>query len=390
MTTPVDVETVASIHDVEPACWNRLVGPDAFYQSHGWLASVERDRTARPRYLLALAGGRLAGALPVYLQLGEHRSFYAADRFRALLGIGGDYLLAGARRGFRSTILRDPGAPPEAQDGIDRALLGAALDAAREGGLRGVVIPFTPLRELERVGRVLPVRATYDSADAVIAGASAGLEVLLNGIPGKRRYTSRKEERTYAAAGWRTGVERLGECLADAARLVALVEQRHGQPTHDFLVRRLFRWQMTAVQPEAAVLTCRHAEGDLVGCAVNYPWRDMLYNHAVGLDYARLRDSYEYFNLMIYGAVRHAAASGLDRVHLSIATRAKLQRGAVARPLWTGALLLDDRRARPGVSVVDPDGMRRHMADLGEFRHAFQSRDWAPSFGQASAAARAD
>jgi predicted N-acyltransferase len=378
----IRIVTAPSIRDIEPLAWDRLAGPDAFFQSHGWLASVERDRTARCRYLLALVDGCLVGALPIYRQVSEYRSFYLADRFQRLLGLDGDYLLAGARRGFHSTVLRAADVPETVRDDIDRALLEAGLATAREEGLRGVVIPFMPTSELERAGRVVAVRAAYDSADAVIADAGDGVEALLGRLSAKRRYTSRKELRIYGAAGWRTGAESLTECLSEAARLVTVVEHRHGHPTHDFLVRRMFRRQLSAVGREAAVLTCRDAQGELVGCTVNYPWHDTLYNHTVGLDYARLRDSYEYFNLLIYRAVQHAAANGLGRVHLSIATRAKLQRGAIARPLWTAALLLDDRRLRSGVRLVDPDGMRRGIAQLGEFSHAFLSSDWTPTFAE--------
>jgi predicted N-acyltransferase len=388
MTKPdlanLSIEILRSIHEMKPGQWNELAGADDFYQSHDWLAVIERDSSAAPRYLVGFLGGRLAGALPVYQVAREGSTPYQPGRFRDLLHVQGDYLVAGARRCYRSDVMLANWLPPAVQDQVAGALLRAALAVAVQNGMSGVALFYLPSAALRRLGRVLPVTAAFDSAETVITGVRTGIDAYLSRLSSKRRCKIRKEMRTFVAAGWRTEVTRLADCLAEVASLVSKVEQRHGHLTPDVLLRRAFRWQVQAVDDRAVVFTCRDGGGEIVACAVNYVWRDTLYSRAVGLDYARLDGSFVYFNLLIYRAIEYAAEQGLDRLHLGLASTAKVERGAVASPLWTAAVRADTADGAPGIRLVDPAAMRRWSEPYGCYSHALPAETWAlPDVGQA-------
>lgn len=372
-------ETVHTIREADSDQWNTLAGPDDFYQSHEWLSAVERDRTAQCRYLLSWHSGELVGALPLYRVTFEGSPPYRPDRLRALLGVDGEYLIAGGRRCYRSTVLLAPYLSTDAKEKVTTELLRRALEIAAEDGLDGVILPYLPTSVVERIGRSMPVTVAYDSAEATVTGVGSGLDEYLQCLSGKRRHTARKEMAKYAAAGWHTRTEQLADCLSEAARLVSLVEQRHGRDTPDIVLRRVFRRQVEAADHRAVVFTCRDDQHRMIACSINYAWQNTLYNRSIGLDYERLKDSFEYFNLLIYRAVVHASEHRLNRLHLSIQpSRAKLQRGAVVSPLWTAAIHHPSAAGSPGVHVVDPDAMSRwtESESLSSFVSAFPAERW--------------
>ncbi|HXM56914.1 MAG TPA: GNAT family N-acetyltransferase [Candidatus Dormibacteraeota bacterium] len=374
---PLCIETAASIHELRAERWNALAGAGDFYQSHEWLAAIESDRTARARYLVAWSGGRLLGALPLYRVEFEGSASYQPDRLRTMLRVDGRYLVAGARRCYRSGVMVAPGLPPAVQDQVAGALLRAALDCAVQDGLSGIGLFYLPTPALERVGRVLPVTAAFDSAETAMEPIGSGIDAFLSRLSSSRRGMVRREMRAFAATGWRTDVSRLADCLAEAASLVGQVERRHGLTTPDALLRRVFRWQVRAVDGRSAVLTCRDGSGAMVGCVVNYVWRDTLYSRAVGLDYDRIgRDSFAYFNLIFYEAIERAAGRGLERVHVGLATASKIERGAVARPLWTAVVHAADADRAPGIRMVDPGAMSRWREPYRRYASAFPTESW--------------
>jgi hypothetical protein len=56
----------------------------------------------------------------------------------------------------------------------------------------------------------------------------------------------------------------------------------------------------------------------------------------VGFDYDRCGDRGEYFNVLFYAPIAHAAAAGLAALDLGVeALDAKLLRGCAAHPIWT-------------------------------------------------------
>lgn len=374
--TDVDVDVVTSIHDVPAETWNALAGVDDFYLSREWLAVVERDTTARPRYLLASSAGRLVGTLPVYQVEHEGSSFYQPERLRALLGVAGDYLVAGTRRCYRGDVPVARWLPAADQDRVTARLVRTALGMAADRGVAGIGLFYVPTSTVERLGRVVRVTASFDDGEAVIDGVGAGVDAYLRRATAKLRAKIRRERRIFAETGWRVEVVPLTDCLSEVAYLVSKVEERHGQTTPDFLVRRLLRRQAEQVGHREAVFTCRRGNGELVACAVNYVWRNTLFSRMVGLDYGRTTGTFAYFNLLIYQAIEYTAQHGLDRLHLGLASPVKVERGATVHPLWTVVVRCGPAEGEPGVDVVDRGAPARWSEPYRRYSHALLASDW--------------
>jgi uncharacterized protein len=370
------VATVSSINEVRAEAWDALAGPDDFYQSRDWLAVVEQDNTARPQYLLASSAGRLVGALPVYEVKHEITQAYEPEKLRSLLGAPGDHLLAGARRCYRSEIMVARSLPATVRQRITSVLVRGVLAAAAERGMSGIGFRYLPTSALMRLGRVAPVVACFDDGEAVVDDVGRGLDAYLRRQSSKLRSKIRREMRKFAATGWRVDVRPLADCLDDAARLVSNVEERHGHTTPDFLLRRLFRRQIEEAQHREVVFTCHDERDEMVACAVNYAWEGTLYSRVVGLDYGRLGGSFAYFNLLVYRAIDYAAAHGLDRLHLGLASPSKAERGAVVRPLWAAAVPVDAGHGPPGVRIVRPDSSSRWSEPYRCYAHALPAHAW--------------
>jgi predicted N-acyltransferase len=374
----LDVELAESIQDVPPAVWNRVAGPDDFYQSHEWLAFVERDSTARAWYLLVWWDGQLAGALPVYAVDHEAVPAYHPGRLQQLLGVDGDFLIAGARRCYRSQIMLAVELPDAQRREVTAALVRRALQLAGQLGRSGLAFCYLPDDGLRRLGAVTQVRAAFDGGENVLEGIGGGLPSYLERCDSKLRAKIRRERRRFEATGWIGAVEPLTDCLPEVARLVSLVEQRHGQDTPDALLRRLLRRQMAAAGHLETVLTCRAGNGELLACGVNYRWRDTLYSRAVGLDYDRLAGSFGYFNLLIYQAIDYASEHGLDRLHLGLASCAKTERGAVVKRLWTAFAQVEPQPdgGGPGVWLADSAAADRWSKPYRRYSDALRPPGW--------------
>lgn len=377
-----DIDVVSTIDELPPAAWDALAGPDDLYQSSGWLGGIERDTTATARYLVARSAGRLIGALPLYRVDHEVNPAYLPQRSAALRQCGGDYLLAGARRGYHSDLLIDAGLPMVAGDRVAAALVERALSIAAAEGGSGIAFRYCPVETLRRLGRVAPVVASLESGNTTIEGVAGGLPSYLAGSSAKLRAKIRRELRRYATTGWRIETIPLSEHLAEVARLVSAVEQRHGHATPDLLLRRLFRRELSFLgEQRVVVFGCRDQQDQLVACAINYAWRDTLYSRAVGLDYQRSPGSFAYFALLIYHAIEYAAEHGFNRLALGLATTAKVERGAVLRPVWTAALPCEARNHPIGINIAEPDSIRRWTEPYRCYSHALTESDWVVADG---------
>src|ERR1700728_254125 len=88
-----------------PGDWDGLVGDDGFYLSRDWLRFVEQEPGGPPRDLYAARSGALRGALPLCRGEDAVTLRYRPAHFHEFLGVDGTFLLAGACRGYRSTLL---------------------------------------------------------------------------------------------------------------------------------------------------------------------------------------------------------------------------------------------------------------------------------------------
>lgn len=333
----LSVSRVASLTEVGEPEWDHLVPATGFYSSWAWLLTQEAVPVT---YLLVRSGGRLVGGLPLYRFRNSRRELYAE-----LFGRDADLLHAGVRTGYRSHFLTDTGLCPDEGQRVRSALVSAAAELGHEYGYDGVVFDFLSNEGLRQLHEGADPVIAYRMADAEIYTGGADREKYLCSLPSKARRNARLEIRRFESAGWAVGRERMSSCLPEAATLLSSTQHKYGSDMDVGFIYDFLSLTAKHVDDRSVVFTCRESSdgrdssGDLVGYAMMFRWADSLYGRVVGFDYPRLRDSFEYFNLTIYQSVQYLHEHGLARLHVGPgAAEAKIRRGAVATPLWSGAI----------------------------------------------------
>lgn len=352
------VGTVAGLAEIGEEEWNRLVPDEGFYSSHAWLLTQEAVRVT---YLTVRRDGRLIGGLPLYRFRTSRRAQYA-ERF----GRDCDLLFAGPRTGNRTHFLLDPDLPSGERRAVCGVLVAAARDLAVEYGYDGVVFDCLTNEGLRLLCSVADPAVAFRTGDAEIDTGGADLDTVLAGLPGATRRKIGREIRRFEEAGWRTGEERMTDCLTESAALLSRTEQKYGHEMAPEYIEEFFALTAKFTDDLSVVFTCRDEAGELLGYTMAFRWRDTLYGRVVGFDYPRLRGSFEYFNLTFYRPISYLHRHGMRRLHLGVlASEAKIRRGAVVRPLWAAALFGTDPAPSPGVTWQDltefrayADGMR--------------------------------
>jgi uncharacterized protein len=368
------IQVVDELAALTRPAWDRLVGDDGFYLSYDWLSYVESERAEEPLYLLCLESGVPRGALTMYRVHEAYRAMYRSDRFADLLGIAGGTLLAGACRGFRSTLLLDPSVAD--RTGTVAALIDSARAQAAAAGCAGIVLPFLTTGALLDVARAAPVRAAFDMAEAEILGCGDGLAAYAEDSPRRVRNKIRSDLARFREAGWVLRERSLAECWRDAARLLDALQRKYGH--HE----KTLRTQERSVEGQASRLagctvafTCEDDQG-IAGLAVFYRWRATLVGGFAGFDYARLRQGREYFNVTVCAPIQYAAAAGIGRLQLGVASwEAKGYRGAVLRPLWS-AFIPAAGGGPPGLDIINGAAAQQSVADITGRGIRIDPADW--------------
>lgn len=371
----VAVAAMDSLAGVGRTGWDGLAGDDGFYLSYDWLRYVETEPYERSRYLLATDAGELAGALVLNWVSEPFTIRYRGGHFASLLGIEGSTLIAGATRGYRSTLLLGPS--PAGRAETLAALLRAALAAAREEGCTGIVLPFLTTPALAEVAGVARLKAAFDLPEAEITSVGSGLDHYLQSVTGRMRRRIRADQARFAEAGWALRERRLEECWRDTARLLYLLQVRHGHQERtlsDF--EESMAGQARHLADRGVVITCEDDDG-IAGMAVLYRWRTTVYGRVAGFDYDRLRDGREYFNVALYGSLQHAARQGMTSLHLGAGSwEAKGYRGAVLRPLWSAFIPVAGLDEPPGLELVNGESARRWLADIRQRKLRADAAEW--------------
>ncbi|MGW3173938.1 peptidogalycan biosysnthesis protein [Streptomyces sp. NPDC001153] len=351
-----------SLTDVAAAEWDALAAIGGLYASHAWLDSVEREPGAGVEYLLARRRDRLVGALPVYDVEVEHNPFYARQRHLDLLGMGGSWTLAGARRGYRFEL------PAETDAEVD-GLLAAALERAEARGERGCLFPFVTTR----TARLLWERGAavaLDGAEAAVVTDGASFEGYLRNLSSKRRVAVRHEFSTFRSAGYELGLEKLEDCYEEAAPLLGQLQRKYGHEARDEGMRDYLAGQVEMLGRYSRVFTARRS-GRLVGFSLMYEFGEVLYARAVGFDYTQTEKAFEYYALCYYLPIEYMHQQGLRVLHLGMETyQAKVARGAHLSPLWSVALPLASS-PRAETSPVDTSEWLRRFG-----RRALPDAEW--------------
>jgi uncharacterized protein len=369
------IQATDRLADVAQEDWDGLVGDDGFYLSHDWLRYVEAEPYERSRYLLCMDSGAPAGALVLSWVDDAATVRYRPEHFSELLGVDGGTLIAGATRGYKSTLLLAQSAANRGE--ILAELLRTAISVAREEGRAGVVLPFLTTGTLAEVASVARVRAAFDIPEAEITDCATSLEAYAERASRRVRLRIRRECAKFAEAGWAIRERNLEDCWEEAARLLFRVQLKYGH--QDRTQRELENWlagQARDLSSRSLVFTCEDNSG-IAGIAVFYQWRATLYGRLVGFDYSRLRDAYEYFNVTTYAPLRYAGKAGLRRLHLGVGSwEAKAYRGAELRPLWSAVIPVDTEKDAPGLDLLNDTTVLRWITDIGQRGISIDETEW--------------
>jgi uncharacterized protein len=369
-----------TIHDTidafESAQWNALVADAPPFLRHEFLSALERDRAIgansgwHPCYLAALSGGRLLGALPLFVKDHSYGEFVF------------DWAWAAAyqRHGlayYPKLVVATPYTPvtgarilvaPEADDaGIADALVDAALGYARALGVSSLHWLFTTDRDSERLrahGFLLRSGCQFHWDNP----GYRDFDDFLAALTSRARKELRRERRAVAAQG--IAVEVVDGAAApppvwDAMhRFYRSTFERKGNPAP---LSRGFFAEIGATMGDRTLLILARDGGRPVAGALFFVGADALYGRHWGADrdYPQL-----HFELCYYRAIEVCIARGLGRFEAGAQGEYKVRRGFrptltrsahwIADPGFAAAIgdFLDDERRAVAVYI---DGLRRHL-----------------------------
>jgi hypothetical protein len=337
-----------SLADVDAAQWNALIGDGAPLLRHEFLLALEESGCATTatgwdaRHVLHYdAGGRLAGAMPLYLKPHSWGEFVF------------DFAWAEAyhRSGLRyyprlvSAVPFTPATGPRLLAGTDAARQ-ALLDAARE-----------QLRELGASSLHVLFPDTADRASLAAAGLMQRLdwqfhwhnqdytkfEDFLAAFTAEKRKKLRRERRRVSEAGieCRTlhGGELDGRTLDAVYNLHADTFARYGNVPY---LNRDFFERLARSLPDALVVELASRNRVPIACAVSLRGRDTLFGRYWGAsgDYHSL-----HFELCYYRGIEYCIRERLARFEPGTQGEHKLLRGFTPSPVWSLHEIADARFA---------------------------------------------
>ncbi|MGD9603076.1 MAG: GNAT family N-acetyltransferase [Gammaproteobacteria bacterium] len=205
--TTIGISTVSSLAEVPPAAWNRLIDPRDPFLSHAVLHGMEAHDCLgtqgwQPVHLLAHAGNRLVGALPLYVRDNSYGEFVFdwawADAYERA---GGRYYpklvtavpftpVSGPR------LLLGADSPPDTA----ARLVDAAIRLADDNQLSSWHCLFPSELQLEQFGRAELIRREGCQYHWFNQGY-ADFDAFLATLTSKRRKEIRRERREVAASG---------------------------------------------------------------------------------------------------------------------------------------------------------------------------------------------
>jgi uncharacterized protein len=332
---------------VTRASWDELVGRD-FYSSANWLDFCATEYGAVVDAMVVGANGTPAEVgVPLFSGAdlaGSPYDWNAQLASRSLPTLAGGSLLVGPREGYQTRLLR---ATPQPAPGAVTQLLTELRARAADGACVAMYLSTEDVRLFRAAG--VPAPAVLLECDAWLPVPDGGFDTWLAALPQKRRNSVRKEIAAFTAAGYRIQHLPLRECSTVIAPLAVRTETKYG---HDYNAEEdlaTFRNHERCLGDAAMVALCT-LDDVPVGFCLYYAWRDTVFLRWSGFDYPRLRNAFEYFNLLYYEQLRRAAERDIRWIHAGVkAIKAKVLRGAIIRPLW----LLDLAATSPLVAAEE-------------------------------------
>jgi uncharacterized protein len=243
--------------------------------------------------------------------------------------------LALATFGNHHGVAHSPDRTVEERRAVMATLPELLLQAAGEIGCRSVALLYIGEPDAADVDESAS-RAGYAStllgAEGVLELADTSWEGYLAGLSKRRRYQTRKELRTYEAAGFRTVVRTGPDAFSeDLVALQVAHRAKYGLPGGEDRVRR----DLYAVRDElgeSCVVFTAERDGQIGSFTLYLRTRDALFARTGGT----LPDAKGcYFAVDYHETARWAVENGIRRVHYGMAAyEAKVTRGCELRPRW--------------------------------------------------------
>jgi uncharacterized protein len=243
--------------------------------------------------------------------------------------------LALATFGNHHGVAHLPGRTADQRRAVMAALPELLLQAVDELGCRSVALLYVGEPNAADVDESAS-RAGYAStllgAEGVLELADTSWEGYLAGLSKRRRYQTRKELRTYEAAGFRTVVRTGPDAFSeDLVALQVAHRAKYGLPGGEDRVRR----DLYAVRDElgeSCVVFTAERDGQIGSFTLYLRTRDALFARTGGT----LPDAKGcYFAVDYHETARWAVENGIRRVHYGMAAyEAKVTRGCELRPRW--------------------------------------------------------
>lgn len=341
---------IGSLENVAPGAWDSLANGSSPFLRYHFLAALERTGcatastgwTAQHLGVHEHPGGRLLGAVPLYLKQHSYGEFvfdWAWARAYSQAGIA--Y--------YPKLIVAVPFTPatgprlliaPEAPSEVRNLLLQGVRDYALELGASSMHWLFPTgedLHYLERDGYLRRIGYQFHWRNQ----GYADFEQYLGAFSSQKRKKIRRERRQVREAGIKmevlTGNDIEEEHWSIFYRFYRSTTAKHGASA--YLTREFFL-EIGRTMPDSVVLVLARQHRHYVAGALNLRGPDTLYGRYWGsLDQLHSL----HFETCYYTAIEYCIANHIDRFEAGAQGEHKLSRGFLATPVYSAHWLRDKR-----------------------------------------------
>jgi predicted N-acyltransferase len=376
MDTALTLDLAPSIHDIPPAAWDALAGPNPFV-SHAFLAAVEDSGStgARTGWLsrhavLRDAEGAIAALAPMYVK-GHSYGEYVFDHgwAHALERAGGQYY---PKLQVASPFSPVPGPRLLLRAGTPIAAMGQALVSACQGlELSSVHVTFCTQTEWNGLGDAGWLRRSGMQFHWHNRGY-ADFEGFLAALSSRKRKSIRRERRDAQNQGLELVTLRGPEI--DAATWGAFygfytstVDRKWGSA---YLTRRFFPLLGERLGERVVLMLARRGREWVAG-ALNLLGEDTLYGRNWG---ASGEFPFLHFELCYYRAIDFAIEHGIATVEAGAQGEHKIQRGYLPTETHSAHWIAHHGLRRAVASFLAEEAAEKSaqmqaLAELSPYRH---------------------
>ncbi|NOR62860.1 MAG: GNAT family N-acetyltransferase [Rhodobacteraceae bacterium] len=362
------------MHEVQAADWDALTQGDPF-TTHRFLKALEDSGSVgqgsgwEPRHMLAHLGGKLVGAMPLYLKShsqGEYIfDFNWAD---AYMRAGGDYYPK-----LQAAVPFTPATGPRLlaqDDATRRALLQGATQIAEQNGLSSFHMTFCTEDEF-RLGGEMGLMQRLSTQFHWENDGYQSFDDFLGALSSRKRKNIRKERAS--AQGFGGGILALSGAEIRPEHWDAFWQfyqdtgaRKWGSP---YLTRAFFD-EAQAVLRDDILLVLARRDGRYIAGALNFIGAETMFGRYWG---AVEHHPNLHFELCYYQAIDAAIALGLKCVEAGAQGEHKLARGYMPTPVYSLHWIRDKGFAGAVQRFLDAEGEAvqediEALAEIGPFK----------------------